>query len=61
MEEWNPFKISQIDKEILDIFIKYGYGCMKMYDSTYFHCNLSDETACLTLNEFAEKSIVENY
>ena len=50
-----------MDKEILDIFIKYGYGCMKMYDITYFHCNLSDETAYLTLNEFAEKSIVENY
>ena len=35
MDEWNPFKITQMDKEILDIFIKYGYGCQKMYDSTY--------------------------
>ena len=60
MEEWNPFKISPMDKKILDIFIKYGYGYLKMYDSTYFRCNLSDETACLTLSEFAEKSIVEN-
>lgn len=59
MDEWNPFKITQMDKEILDIFIKYGYGCQKMYDSTYFNC-LSDETACLTLDEFAEKCIVEN-
>lgn len=60
MEEWNPFKISKMDKEILDIFIKYGMGFMKMYDSTYFH-SLSDETACLTLEEFAEKCIVEEY
>lgn len=29
MEEWNPFKISPMDKEILDIFIKYGYGYLK--------------------------------
>lgn len=59
MEPWNPFKISKMDKEILDIFLKYGYGLMKMYDTTYFQSNLSDETACLTLNEFAERCIVE--
>ena len=59
MGEWNPFQITQMDKEILDVFIKYGFGCMKMYDSTYFTTQLSDETACLTLEEFAEKCIVE--
>lgn len=59
MEEWNPFRISKMDKEILDIFLKYGFGDMKMYQSSYFTCQLSDETACLTLEEFAERCIVE--
>ena len=30
-----------------------------MYDATYF-TNLSDETACLTLEEFSEKCIIED-
>lgn len=57
MGEWNPFVISKMDKEVLDIYIKYGFGCVKMYDTSYF-TNLSDETVCLTLDEFAEKCIV---
>lgn len=59
MEEWSPYRISKMDKEILDIFIKYGLGFMKMYNSTYFTTNLSDETACLTLEEFANKCVVD--
>ena len=55
MGEYDPFFISEMDKEILDIFIKHGYGSEKMYENEYFRCNLSDETACLTLAEFAEK------
>lgn len=51
MGEWNPFRISKMDKEILDIFLKYGFGDMKMYQSSYFTCQLSDETACLTLED----------
>lgn len=58
MGEWNPFVISKMDKEVLDIYIKYGFGCVKMYDVSYF-TNLSDETACLTLDEFAEKCIID--
>lgn len=59
MGEWDPFKITPKDKESLDVFLKYGMGCMKMYDITYFTNQLSDETACLTLEEFSEKCIVE--
>jgi len=59
MGEWNAFKITKMDKEVLDIYLKYGYGFLKMYDALYF-TNLSDETACLTLEEFSEKCIIED-
>lgn len=42
---------------VLNTYIKYGYGKVKMYATSFFTCNLSDETACMTLNEFAEKAV----
>ena len=36
MGEWDPFKITPMDKEVLDVFLKYGLGCMKMYDKARF-------------------------
>lgn len=57
MEKWNAFKITKMDKEVLDIYLKHGFGFVKMYDASYF-TNLSDETACLTLKEFADKCVV---
>lgn len=59
MGKWNAFKITKMNKEILDTYLKYGYGFLKMYDATYF-TNLSNETACLTLEEFSEKCIIED-
>ena len=31
MGEWNAFKITKMDKEVLDVYLKYGYGFLKMY------------------------------
>lgn len=55
MGEWNPFDLSAMDKEILDIYLKHGFGYIKMYDCSYFTASLCDETVLLTLEEFAEK------
>lgn len=55
MGEWSPYKLSTMDKEILEIYLKHGLGYMKMYDNAYFLPTLCDEIVLLTLEEFAEK------
>lgn len=55
MGEWSSFVISEMDKEVLDIYLKHGLGYMKMYDCAYFTASLCDETVLLTLEEFAKK------
>lgn len=53
MDEYNPFKLNQFEWNILKEYLKNGNGNMKLYDTTFFTCNLTDETVCLTLEEFA--------
>ena len=53
MDEYNPFKLNQFEWNVLKEYLKNGNGNMKLYDTTFFTCNLIDETVCLTLEEFA--------
>ena len=42
--------------EVLQLYIKYGYGDCKLYNTLFFCANLTDETALMTLQEFADKA-----
>ena len=57
MSEYNPYELDDFGFEVLTAYIKHGYGDFKMYDSTFFSCHLTDETALLTLSEFYKKVI----
>jgi hypothetical protein len=57
MGEYNPYEISEFVWDVLQVYIKHGYGECKLYDTTFFNCGLTDESAVLTLNEFAERAI----
>ena len=55
MGEWNPLKIDDFTWDVLKVYIKHGYGDYKLYNTTFFSCQLSDETVCMTLQEFYTK------
>lgn len=55
-EEYDPFEISSFTEDLLNVFINHGYGDMKMYESTCFMTHLTDDTACLTLQEFYDQA-----
>lgn len=55
MGEYNPFAISEFDWEVLKLYIKYGYGEFKLYNTSFFTASLTDESVLMTLNEFADK------
>ena len=57
MGEWNPLKIDDFTWDVLKIYIKHGYGDYKLYNTTFFSCQLSDETVCMTLQEFYDKAV----
>lgn len=57
MGEWSPFTLSEFEWEVLKLYIKYGYGDVKLYDTTFFANNLTDETVCMTLKEFSFEAI----
>ena len=57
MDEWNPLKIDDFTWDVLKVYIKHGYGDYKLYNTTFFSCQLSDETVCMTLQEFYDKAV----
>ena len=57
MEEWTHFTINEFEWEVLQLYIKYGYGEIKLYDTSFFTSSLTDETALMTLKEFSEKAV----
>lgn len=57
MGEWNPLKIDNFTWDVLKVYIKHGYGDYKLYNTTFFSCQLSDETVCMTLQEFYDKAV----
>lgn len=56
MGEWSLFTLSEFEWEVLKLYIKYGYGDVKLYNTSFFTSSLTDETVCMTLKEFAEKA-----
>ena len=57
MGEWNPLKLDDFTWDVLKVYIKHGYGDCKLYNTTFFSCQLSDETVCMTLQEFYDKAV----
>ena len=57
MGEWNPLKIDDFTWDVLKVYIKHGYGDYKLYNTTFFSCQLSDKTVCMTLQEFYDKAV----
>ena len=57
MGDWSPLKIDDFTWDVLKVYIKHGYGDYKLYNTTFFSCQLSDETVCMTLQEFYDKAV----
>lgn len=57
MSEWTPFILSNFEWDVLKMYMKHGYGDEKLYHTSFFTTNLTDETVCMTLKEFAENAI----
>lgn len=57
MGDCNPLKIDDFTWDVLKVYIKHGYGDYKLYNTTFFSCQLSDETVCMTLQEFYDKAV----
>lgn len=57
MGEWNPLELDEFTWDVLKVYIKHGYGDCKLYNTTFFNCQLSDETVCMTLQEFYDKAV----
>lgn len=58
MGEWSPFELDIFEYEVLQLHLKYGLGYIKMYRSSFFKGKATDETALMTLEEFAKKAFV---
>lgn len=56
MGEFNPFEMDEFSWDVLKAYIKHGYGMFKLYNTTFFSCHLTDETVCMTLQEFYNKA-----
>lgn len=57
MGEWNPYRLNDFEWEVLKLYIKHGYGDVKLYNTSFFTSSLTDDTVCMTLKEFAEKAV----
>lgn len=57
MGEWSPFTLSELDWEVLQLYLKHGYGECKLYNTTYFMHALNDKTVLMTLEEFANEAV----
>lgn len=60
MGEWSPFTLGDFEWEVLKLYLKYGYGDVKLYNTSFFTSSLTDETVCMTLQEFADKAVDYN-
>ena len=49
MGEWNPLKIDDFTWDVLNVNIKQEYCEYKLYNTTFFSFQLSDETVCMSL------------
>ena len=47
MEEWSPFTLNKFEWEVLKLYIEYGYGDVKLYNTSFFTSSLTDETVLL--------------
>lgn len=54
MGEDNIYLLDDFSFAVLECYIKFGYGKMKLYDTTFFTIT-SDETAIMTLEEYHNK------
>lgn len=57
MGEFNPFELDEFSWDMLNVYLKHGYGNVKLYDTTSFSCHFSDETVCMTLQEFHDRAV----
>ena len=60
MGEWSPYMLSDFEWDVLKLYLKYGYGDVKLYNTSFFTSSLTDETVMITLREFAEKATTNN-
>lgn len=59
MGEHNYFFLDEFEWEVLKLYIKYGYGSAKLYNTSFFNC-LTDETVLMTLEEYADRAVDVN-
>jgi hypothetical protein len=57
MCEFNPFKVSELIWDIIQVYLNHGFENVQLYDLIILAPHYTDETVCMTLGEFAEKAI----
>ena len=53
-ENQSEFDVGDFTFAVLEVHIKYGYGNIKIYESTFFNA-YSDDVAIMTLSEYYEE------
>lgn len=48
--------LDEFSWEVLQLYIKYGFGDMKLYHTSFFAL-LNDDIVLLTLNEYADRVV----
>lgn len=60
MGEYKALQMDEFSWDVLKQYIKHGYGNVKLYHTSFFSSELSDETVLLTLQEVYEKATNHN-
>ena len=53
-EDYNIYYLDDFSFDVLECYIKHGFGDMKIWQTTFFIID-SDEMACMTLSQYYEK------
>ena len=56
---YNPFAIDKLTTDLLKVYIQHGLGYMQLRSVLCFHNLLHKETIDLTIQEFYDKSFID--
>lgn len=53
-EEYDAYNLTDFEFDVLECYIKHGFGEMKVWQTTFFTC-VNDEQIIMTLSQYYEK------
>ena len=53
--EENSFAVDDFCKDIINVYLKHGYGDEKLYSILFTHTYINEDTRFLTIQEFFDK------